>query len=305
MQIEILKKSGPTLTKKWRTDGDQVDAGAVTYILRDAGGTSIASGTATTTGTGAATTYAITVAVADVANVGELELTWTRIDTTAVLVDRISVVGSVLFTEDDARAFKTVGGITVLSDESDFTSQTILQGRYLVTQFLERRASTSFVRRYGRVELEGDGSRVAALKAATKTHGGPGFRRRPLALVDASVGGTALTAAEISKVHVDRLRGRFTRYDGNVWDAAEPEQPPLNVVLGYEYGHEEVPPEISDAALRLLVRAVVPSDVSSRAQSFSNEDGALRFLFPGVFSPTGIPVIDEIIGAYDEAAVIA
>ena len=106
-------------------------------------------------------------------------------------------------------------------------------------------------------------------------------------------------------MHADRLRGRFTRYDGNVWDAPEPEQPPLNVVLGYEYGHEEVPWEIANAALRLLVRAVVPSDVSSRAQSFSNEDGSLRFLFPGVFSPTGIPVIDEIIGAYDEAAVIA
>ena len=301
MKIEILKRTGPaTLMKQWRDDGSQVDAGTVTFVLADAAGTTVASGTASKSGTGSSTTY--TVAVADV---GEFELTWTRTDTGAVLVDQVSVVGSVLFTVSDARAYKTVGGITVLSDTDDYTDQTIAQGRSLVTEFLERRASVSFVRRYGRVELAGDGSSVAGLKAATLTHGGPGFRRRPLALVDGAVNGTALTAGEVAKVHTDRLRGRFTRYDGNVWDPPGTDQPPLNVVLGYEYGYEAVPPEISDAALRLLVRSVVPTDVSSRAASFSNEDGTLRFLFPGVFSPTGIPVIDEIVGTYDEAAVIA
>ena len=307
MKLEALKGTGPiTLTKKWPVDGTQVDAGAVTYGIVDADGSVVvAAGTAATkNGSGATTNYTVILTVANLAAVGELAVTWTRTDTGASLPpDTVSIVGSVLFAEDEARTFKTVGGITVLSDASDYPDQTIAEGRYLVTEFLERRASVSFVRRYGRVELEGDGSKIASLRQAMRTHGGPGFRRRPLALVHASVGGTALTAAEISKVHADRLRGRFTRYDGNVWNAGDTDQPPLNVVLGYEYGHEEVPWEISDAALRLLVRSVVPSDVSSRAASLSNEDGSLRFLFPGVFSPTGIPVIDKIIGAYDEAAI--
>lgn len=306
MKIEILKNTGPTtLTKKWFEDGDQIDAGAVTFILVDAEGASVSSGSASKTGSGSSTVYTITVAVADVADVDELTLTWTRTTTGAKLVDTINVVASVLFTESEARLFKTVGGITVLSDPTDFTDQTIAEGRYLVTEFLEKRATVSFIRRYGRAELEGDGSTVVALRQAMKTHGGPGFRHRPLALVHASINGTALTVGEIGNVYADRLRHRFTRYDGNAWDPPESDQPPLNVVLGYEYGHEAPPWEISDAALRLLVRSVVPSDVSSRAQSFSNEDGTLRFLFPGIFSPTGIPVIDEIIGTYDEASVIA
>jgi hypothetical protein len=306
VKIEILRDTGPTtITKKWFEDGTQIDAGVVTYVLTDAEGTVLDSGTATKTGSGATTAYEVSVAVADVADVGEHELEWTRSSTGGIQLDTVSVVGSVLFAESDARSYKIVGALNVLASESDYPDQAIAEGRYRVTELLERRCGVSFVRRYGRVELAGNSSRSIGLVSAMKTHGGPGYRRRPLAVLAASVNGTALTAGELSNVYPDRLTHDFTRYDGNTWAKATGSQPPRNVSIGYEYGYEEVPWEIRQAAIALLVKAVVPRDVSSRATTFSNEDGTFRLLFPGLDRPTGDPVIDEAIVAHDERRLIA
>lgn len=306
MRIEILEGTGPTaLTKQWRIDGDVVDAGVVTYDVVDPDGTSQQSGTATKTGTGSTTAYTVTLPVALADEPTVYQVTWTRSDTGAVLVDDVEVVGSVLFTESDARTFP-FAGINPLADANVYTDRAIAEARYRVAELLERRCGASMTRRFGRVRLPGSGRRrlsLAGTPAVEQTHGGPGFRRRPLRVLSASVNGVALTAGELAAVHADNFG--FERLDGLAWDAATSDQPRANVVVAYEYGWRSVPWEAHRAGLILLMKSVVSSDLPSRATSFSNPDGTFRLSTPSLNHPTGIPEIDEFIVAYDERPVFA
>jgi hypothetical protein len=170
---------------------------------------------------------------------------------------------------------------------------------------LEKRCGVSFVRRYARAALAGNGREEIQLVDAMRLDGGPGFRRRPLTLLAGSVNGTALTAGEIASIQVDSLAHRFSRYDGQSWTKPAGNQPPRNVILEYEYGYDVVPWEAHRAGLMLLLKSVVPSDVSSRATSFSNPDGTYRISVPSLMRPTGLPEIDEFIVAFDERPLFA
>lgn len=306
MRVEILERTGPTaLTKIWRVDGDPVDAGTVTYELIDPDGTVALTGTATKNGTGASTTYTVTIPVAEALTLNEYRLEWTRTDTGAVLTDDVGIVGSVLFTESEARTFSTVGGINPLSDDAAYTDRAIAEARYRITDLLERRCGVSFIRRFGRVRTTGTGSARLRLVDAAATHGGAGFRRRPLAVLSAAVNGVAFTAGELSAVDVDNLANTFTRFDGNGWSAPAANQPRQNVVVAYEYGYRSPPWEANRAALMLLMKSIIPSDVSARATSFSNPDGTFRLSTPSLMHPTGVPEIDEFIVAHDERSLFA
>lgn len=306
MRVEILKNTGPTtLTKRWFEDGEVVEpVGAVNFDLIGSDGVSARTGAATKSGTGVTTTYTVALTVAEADPVEEYTLEWTRTDTGAKLTDDVGIVGSILFTEAEARAYKVVGGINPLI-EADFSDQVIAEARYRISEFLERRLGTSLVRRFARVRARGRGSDVLSLFPTLQTHGGPGYRRRPISLISAKVNGTALTAAEILNVEVDGVLNRFTRFDGNSWSAAIGNQPPRNITLGYEYGYESVPWEANRVALILLIRSVVPSDVSSRATSFSNPDGTFRLSTASLNFPTGVPEVDEFITALDEEPLFA
>ena len=302
MRVEILKETGPTtLTKRWFEDGTVVEpTDAVTFDLIGSDGGSVRTGAATKAGTGTSTTYTVAVTVAEAAAVEEYTLGWTRADTGAKLTDDVGIVGTVLFTEAEARAFNVIGGINPLSDATAYTDVAIAEARYRIGELLERRLGASLVRRFARIRVKGQGRDELALFGALSTHGGPGYDRRPLAVLSASVNGTALTAGELGFVEVDGLRNVLTRYDGNSWSRATGNQPPRNIVVGYEYGHAAPPWESNRVGLLLLLRSLVPSDVSSRATSFSNEDGTFRLSTPSLMHPTGIPEVDEFIVAYDE-----
>lgn len=305
MRVEILKETGPTtLTKQWFEDGTVVEPTAVTYDLIDPEGTSVDAGTATKSGAGTTTKFTVSVSVADAGALTEYSLEWTRTDTSAKLVDEVGIVGAVLFTEAEARAFNVVGGINPLTDPP-YGDQAIAEARYRIGEKLEKRIGTSLLPRYARALVSGDGTKEARLVLSEQTHGGPGFRRRPTELLSAKVNGTALTSGELALVEADSARHKFTRYDGNTWSAATSNQPPRNVVLGYSYGYKAVPWEAHRAGLLLLLRSIVPSDVSGRATSFSNEDGTFRLSTPDLWHPTGIPEVDEYIGAADERLLFA
>ena len=55
----------------------------------------------------------------------------------------------------------------------------------------------------------------------------------------------------------------------------------------------------------LLIKSIIPSDVSSRMTSMSNSDGTFRLSVPNMRFPTGVPEIDEFINAYDERPIFA
>ena len=305
MRVEITKGTGPTtVTKVFREDGDVVEPTSVTYQLTNPAGSVVDSGTATKSGSGSSTSFAVVISQADAVNVAELELTWTRADTGATSVDEISIVGAPLFTENDARTFSVVGGLNPLSDTSTYPDAAIAEARYRVTGFLERRCGVSFVRRYARVRCDVPlEDRVMDIEL---THGGPGFRKHPRQLLAAAVNGVALSAGELAAVDAfDRGGVRFDRLDGNSWDRRDDDQPRLNVVLEYEYGYSSPPWEAQRAALQLLIASIVPSDVSSRFSHFSNDDGTFRLNLPSMFTPTGMPAVDEFIAAHDERALFS
>lgn len=307
MRVAITKGFGPTtLTKIWRQDGVVVEPSAVTYALTDPAGSVVASGSATKIGTGTSTSFTVEIAQADTAAVAELELTWTRSDTNAVSVDEVSVTGPGLFTEAEARSYSVVGGLNPLSDEATYTDEAIAEARLRIEEFLERRTWHSFTRRYARVRVAGNGRRSINVLAAELTHGGVGFRRYPRELLAASINGVALTAGELASVDVAHIAmATFERLDGSAWDRASATSSRLNVVLEYEYGRSSVLYEAREAALRLLIASIVPSDVSSRYSSFSNEDGTFRLNLPRPGTPSGIPFVDEFIAAHDASELFA
>jgi len=304
-RIEITKGAGPiTITKQWIEDGTVVDAGAVTFDLSDADAVSQQSGSATKTGTGTSTKYTVVVAQARNVEVEEYEIVWTRTATSAVQKDSVGIVGSLLFTEAQARDFEIMGGQKPISD-ADFSDTVILEARYRIAELLEQRLGVSLIRRFARARIAGNGKRALPLVDAEATHGGAGYRRRPLTLIRGTVNGTALTTAEIADIEVDSKRHRLTRFTGDSWSGPTGDQPPRNVILSYEYGTRDVPWEVNRAALVLLVASVVPSDVSKRMTSFSNPDGTFRLSTPSLRTPTGLPEVDELITALDDRLLFA
>jgi hypothetical protein len=279
----ILRNTGPTtLTKAWYEDGVQVDAGTVTVGIVDADDTTVvASGTATSkSGSGSSTTYSYTLPIQTA--VKELTITWTRADTDAALTDTVEVVGGHLFNLNDARTFTVSGAQTPLSSSVTYPDGTIAEARDRITGMFAQHCGVSFIPRYARLELPGTGTRSLTVQ-----------HRRISTVLAATINGTAQTASNIEPVWNDRVLWHKT----GVWSAATSSNP-RNVTVSYEHGYQQVPSDIRRAALLLLLREVVPSDIPDRALSLTNEFGNMRLAVPGVDYPTGIPQVDEILNRY-------
>jgi hypothetical protein len=283
MNLTILRSTGPTtLTKKWYEDGTQSDAGVVTVGIVDAAGnTVVAAGTATTKGgSGSTTTYTYTLAIQTA--VKRLTVTWTRTDTGAQLADTIEVVGAVLFTEVEARTFTVSGAQTPLSNSTSYPDATIAEARDRITGLFEQYCGVSFIPRSHHLETAGTGSRTLEIP-----------HHRCIQVLNCTIGGVAQTAAQIIPLHNQRLLHHTTGIFTYPSDAD-----PLNVHVTYEHGWPEPPLDVKRAALLLLLREIVPSDLPDRALSWSNQDGTFRLSTPGDYYPTGLPTVDEVLNRY-------
>lgn len=283
MKLTILRNTGPTtLTKQWYEDGTVVDAGAVTVGVVDAASNIVvAAGTATVkNGTGASTYYIYDLPIQTA--VKQLTVSWTRTGTGAVLEDEVEVVGDVLFTEAEARAFTVTGVQTPLSNATTYPDATIAEARDRITDLFETYCGVSFIPRSHYMETPGSGSRRL-----------PVPHHRVIQVLSCTIGGAAQTATDIEPLRNQRLlhhkTGTFT------WPSSTD---PQNGHVCYEHGFEHPPLDIKRAALLLLLREVVPSDLPERALSFSNQDGTFRLSYPGENSPTGIPTVDETLNRY-------
>lgn len=291
----LLKNAGPyTLTKTWYVDGTPADVGPVTVGVVDANGdTVVSSGTVTTNNNDG--TYEYTLA--DQTQVNILTITWTRSDTNADLVDRTEVIGSMLFNEAQARAFdNSLGG-----SQADYTDAEIADTHLQICDDLERWCGQSFIERYARVELPGNGDRSIFLadgqpRAADGSRaGGPGFAFRPVTILSAD-DGTAVSTANIKVFET----GLLHRTDA-VWTRCTKTNP-LNVVVEYSYGHTYPIDGVERIALMLLRDRLVPqpTDFGGRATSFSGELGTWRFETPGMRGNVStIPEVNAWVKAHD------
>lgn len=281
MAARITAGAGPySLTHTWYVDGTATDVGAVTIGITDGNGDAVvAPGTGTTNNGDGTYTYSL----ASQTDPAFLVASWTRSDTSATLKAPIEVVGGFLFSEAQVRAFDAKSnGTGALSSASEYTDAMIAESRERITDLLESWTDRSWIPRYCRLELPGNGRReILARDGDARLSDGsaisrPGKNTDIISILSASVGGTAVTT---SNVKVDPTNGAFYRTDGS-WSSATSSNP-RNVVIEYSYGQAYPVDGVDRIAMMLMIDQLVPSAISDRATTFTDELGTLRFETPG------------------------
>jgi hypothetical protein len=275
--VERLAKGwGGVLTLYVRDgEGDLADAtGAVTVVVRDAAGATVASGTATktpaTTGT-----YTFACTAAQLADLGSYTATWTATvgGVGIAPVTEVEVVGGHLFGVDELRARRAE-----FSDTTKYPPGLLVDKRLEVTEWLEALMQVALVPRRRRLATRGDGTdRILT--------GDPLIS----GVVSVTVDGDAWDVADLAG---DLDIGEVVAPPGSVWTKDAP------IVLVYDHGYPSVPAKVKDAALDVAVDATLPSALNPRATVQNTDLGAFRLSIPTPGTPTGIPEVDQVIRTY-------
>ena len=229
---------------------------------------------------------------AEDAALGDWTIHWTATVNGEPLEDSetftVGLAQEVYFTEAEARAFRS----GKLASETKYPDADIEAAREEIEEFIEKIIGYACVPRTKTVTLNGDGTaelflpdtRVTAVSAITDTDSS--------GTVD-TYDSTDLADIVLTEYGSVRRRslGYFTFGYGNV-------------SITYTHGLPECPGPIKRAALILLYNRLVGSDVSDRAQSFTNESGTLAYSTPnGMARPTGLPEVDAILYKYSDHSV--
>jgi hypothetical protein len=270
---QILKNTNATLEVTFSIGN--ADAGVTTTVKR-ADGTTLTSGAATQT----APTGHYTFTLAPQAELDSLTVTWAgTFGGTAQSVQTFAeIVGGYLFPLADLRTF----GDQALASSTSYPDAVLRQAREEITDFFERVTECSFIPRYGRETLDGNGSTRLWLD-----------KKRVNRLIGITVDGVALSAPELALVY-PYSTGRIERDAAWSWSTRQ------NIVVSYEYGWPSTPAAVQRAALILARYQLVSNDISDRTISFANDLGTVRLSVPGMDYPTGIPVVDATLDRYDE-----
>ncbi len=284
---QLLAGAGPyAIVKTWGIEGTATDVGDVTIGIVDGNGDSVVSpGTATTNNADGTYTYSL----ATQASPNQLTLTWTRTDTSAALPSREEVVGIWLFNESQARTFHAkadaASALIPLASATEYPDATLAENRESIQEELEQWTGRSFVTRYARLEIPGNGTRFlpvangfvkTATGTSTEPFHRPGHARDIGIILSATVGESAVTLANIK---VDPVSGVLIRTD-SVWQTFTTADP-QNVVVEYVYGLPYLIDGVDRIAMKLLVDRLVPSSFPDRAISVDTDFGTTRFVQPG------------------------
>ena len=295
--MSILVNTGPTsLSWQYREDGDAADPGSVTIGIVDGNGTEVVAPLTATNGTG---TDPRTYSLATQTDPTELVVTWTY--TGGTFVDRLSIVGGWLYTETQARAFDNAA----MSNTTTYTDADLAWHRDQIQLDLERWTGRSWVPKYCRLEVGGDGTRELWLDrgVARTADGGrldcPGRAADTIEVISCTVDGTSVSTSDI------------TVFDGVLWrtDSTWTQytaSDPLNIVVEFTYGVPAGANGSDRIGLMLLRDRLIPSNISDRASSFSDELGTYRFVTAGFGSNvTSLPEVNAWVQANDKRVMIA
>jgi hypothetical protein len=284
MSVQVLKNTPATLSVQFTLDGTPADPGSVTVTVLRADGTTLASGSASGTGTNPRT-FGLTTA--HTALLDRLTVTWASV-ALGTLTTQAEVVGALLFTESEARAFHD----GALADTTVYTDDRIAARRAALTDLFEQ-LGVFAIPRYRLVTLDGSGRttqllpdiRVTALRSIeTREHGTQTW--------------TAFTAAELADTFVDNA-GEMLRESLGVFPCGR-----QNVRAGYEYGRRELPADLSYAALLEARDKLVTSNISDRAISYTTDAGTAQLWTPGLSgrgqAVSRLPEVDRILRLYAE-----
>jgi hypothetical protein len=282
--VDLDQKRVPTgqaVTLTWTTYSGRTptDPGTLTIGITDGDGTEVvAAGTAVTDNSNG--TFSYSLASQDDPTVLVVTFTVSGVFT---ITRHVEVAGGFLFNEKSARSWGSKATATAaLSSVSEYTDKMIREARDRVTDQLEAWTDRSWVVRYCRAEFPGNGSRRLLLSDgdARLSNGDaisrPGKNNDTISILSASIGGTAVTAGNIK---ADPMAGALYRTDG-VWNSATSTKP-RNIVVEYTYGLSYPVDQVDRIGLLLLIDQLVPSAISDRAVSFTDELGTVRFETPG------------------------
>jgi hypothetical protein len=307
--MQLLAGAGPyALTKTWYVDGSPTDVGTVTVGIVDGNGTEVvAAGTATTNNADGTYSYSL----ADQANPNHLVITWTRTSTGADLTDRVELVGNWLFTESQARSFAAKADATSalkpLASETEYPDAIIADERTRIADDLEYWTGRSWIPRYARVELSGNGTSSLQLrKGVCRTSDGyvlnaPGRSNDIAVLLSASVGGTAVT---LSNIEIDPIRENLIHKAG-VWTAATVADP-YNVVVEFVYGPPYLVDGVDRIAMKILVDRLVPSAYPDRALRIDGDYGSMQLVQPGgpMKNVSRVPEVNQWVQAHNHKVLV-
>lgn len=270
----LVRNLAGTITLYLRDDdGDLVDAtGNVTVTVRDAVGSTVASGTATRASLG---TYFFVLTGANNAVLDTYEVTWaaTVAGQAGSYITRHEVVGAHLFGVADLRTYDT--SMTAAT----YPGAEVRKARDEATDQLERPGSTFGSLRGVRVALDGTGTDTLCI---------------PHTLVGTVLSCTVDGAMVSPSIIATSGDGRLVLTSGT-WTVGT-----RNVVLHYEAGWANVPPPLATAAMILARERLVQNTAagSMRATAQITGDFAFRLTIPGRDGWTGIPQVDEYIREY-------
>ncbi len=174
---------------------DDLDADP-TYTVTDANGDSVDSGTATNQSTGI-----YRIVIDPVSDLNYYTVDWTGVNGGAAWGAKtyVEIVGGLLFTETQARAFDN----SALSSTSDYPDYDIVQERIRITDRLEQWTERAWVPRYARVLLAGNGKRELSVRdgicetsTGEKLHR-PGRAHNITKILTVTENGTTVTASNV------------------------------------------------------------------------------------------------------------
>lgn len=299
MTVRVARTATATLSRTFYVGETPTDSTApVTVAVTDAAGQDVASGTATSAGTG---TGRYTCTLPAQSTLALLTVAWTATISGVQVVeyDQVEIVGGFYFSLAEGRASDSS-----LADQSKYSTEELLRARQEVEEECERITRRAFVPRYRRITLDGTGTSDLMLPdPGDEQISGIVLRGVRLPIRSATVAprygqtAVALTGGELAALAVTR-DGILRRTDGRVWTEGL-----ANVVLEYEHGNDGPPADLARAALtrfrsRLQMRT---SGIPDRATSYSTEGGTYRLATPDAAS-TGIPDVDAVYSRYSRGA---
>jgi len=279
----VAKTAAATLSHTFVVDETPTDSTSqVTVTITDATGATLVSAANATHGSTGQYTYAL----AGQAQLCALTAAWSATIAGAAVVesDTVDVVGGFFFDLVTAR-----NSDPSLADTSKYTTADLKAKRLAVELECEWICDRAFVPRYRRVLLDGTGSSSITLPDDA-------VRTIRSASVAPRAGQTfvALDSTQLAALVVLK-DATLKRVDSNIWTEGV-----QNVIVEYEYGYDQPPPLLVDAALlRLRSRLnLTKSGIPDRAATFTAVDGGTyRILLPDAFR-TGIPEVDATYGRY-------
>jgi len=270
--------AGVTSTLEWWNldedgEGAAADGTVTAGIVRADGTELIASGAATTAGTGDDVgRYTYTLDATDSTTLDVLTVSWS-IDGTEVATTTVEVVGGFLFTVKEAR-----DSHEDLENEDDYPTPMIVKYRAITEAELNWICDRSFTPRFRRLTLDGTGETVLRV---------PDNDLRTVSAV--TVDGTAYTTDEVTALKVYQHQ-RIEQVIGDVWPLDQE-----NVVIAYSYGLDRPFPDLKEAALERFRELLWSSSrgIDPHATKASSEGTTLDLASPTDFA-TGNALVDSV-----------